>query len=114
MISRYIVKGNIKARHQIFKIIRRQVTTGKDQMDSLAFFSNKVFLEKRSLNLITNCKDFHKLLYSYLDFLSPLIRTGKISIALPTIPRSATLNMGASGSLFIAMMVFAELIPTRC
>jgi len=114
MISRYIVKGNIKARHQIFKIIRRQVTTGKDQMDSLTFFSEKILFEKRSFYPIAHCKNFHELLYGYLDFLSSLMRIGRISIALPTIPRSAILNISASGSLFIAMMVFAELIPTRC
>jgi len=65
MISRYIVKGNIKARHQVFKIIRRQVTTGKDQMDSLTFFSEKILFEKRSFYPIAHCKNFHKLLYSY-------------------------------------------------
>lgn len=60
MISWYIIKGNIKAIQQIFKIIGRQVTAGKDQMGSLAFFSEKVVLEERFFNFITNCKNFHE------------------------------------------------------
>jgi hypothetical protein len=47
-------------------------------------------------------------------FFSFLMSIGTISMASPTMPRSATLNMGASGSLLIAITVFAELMPTRC
>jgi len=47
MISRYTVKGNIKAVCQVFKIIGWQITTGNDQMDSLTLFPEKVLIEKR-------------------------------------------------------------------
>ena len=41
-------------------------------------------------------------------------RSGIISTASPTTPKSAVLNIAASGSLLIAMTVLEELIPTTC
>ena len=39
---------------------------------------------------------------------------GKISKRSPTIPKSETLNIFASGSLFIAIIILEEDIPARC
>lgn len=42
------------------------------------------------------------------------VSSGTISKRSPTSPRSATWKMGASSSLFMAMIVFESFIPARC
>ena len=43
-----------------------------------------------------------------------LIIAGTISNRSPTMPKSATSKIGASGSLLMATIVLAPFIPTRC
>ena len=45
---------------------------------------------------------------------SAAIKAGTISKRSPTMPKSATSKIGASGSLLIATMVRAPFMPTRC
>jgi len=59
MIPRHIIEGHVQAIQQIFQIIRRQVPTSEDQSDSFAFFSEKVFLEKRLFDCVANCENSH-------------------------------------------------------
>ena len=42
------------------------------------------------------------------------MNSGIISCIFPTIPKSATLKIGASASLLTATIVSEEVIPTRC
>ena len=57
-------------------------------------------------------------LYSYylfaLYFLISSVRIGKILCKSPTIPKSATENIGANLSLLIAMMNSDYTIPASC
>ena len=59
MIPRHIIEGHVQAIQQIFQIIRRQVPTSEDQSDSVAFFSEKVFLEKRLFDCVANGENSH-------------------------------------------------------
>ena len=45
---------------------------------------------------------------------SAVIIAGTISNRSPTMPKSATSKIGASGSLLMATMVLAPFMPTRC
>lgn len=45
-------------------------------------------------------------------FSNSLIRQGRTSRTSPTIPKSATSNIGARGSLLIATMIFEFIMPT--
>ena len=47
-------------------------------------------------------------------FFTSSVRAGTTSNRSPTIPRSATLKIGASASLLIATMCLDERIPARC
>ena len=39
MVSRHIIKGNVKGIQQVFEIIGREIAACEDQVDSTAFFS---------------------------------------------------------------------------